>query len=519
MNRLLAKVLAATVACGLLVAATPANAANDTVQTENGPVRGTVTQAYRSFEGIPYAAPPVGERRWKSPAPPAKWTTAVDGTKPGNTCPQTGDFIGDKPSDNEDCLTLNVTAPRNARKLPVMVWIHGGGFFSGSGGIYSAGQLATQGDVVVVSVNYRLGVFGFLASDKLAGSGNYGLEDQQAALRWVQRNVAKFGGDPGQVTLFGESAGGISTCSHLAAPGSAGLFQRAIIQSGPCAMTDQWPYQQDGNWVPRSREVANQVGAKLLADVKCGDIACLRTTPVADLLAASMGGNGYGPVYGGGGVLPISPVEALATGRFHNVPVIQGTTRDEHQTFQAAIEGFMGRATNAEDYNTDLDAFFGARAPEIKARYPLNDNTPGSVLASVWTDYAWTCPAIRSDKMLARHTSTYTYEFADTQAPWFADTAAPSFQTGAYHAAELQYLFPGVYGSKALPAPQQKVADQMISYWSRFAHTGNPNSLATPYWPESNPWSLNTVSLAPGKTKPVDLAATHQCGFWDTFEK
>lgn len=138
---------------------------------------------------------------------------------------------------------------------------------------------------------------------------------------------------------------------------------------------------------------------------------------------------------------------------------------------------------------------------------------PGIVLASIWTDYAWACTALRSNKALARHTPTYTYEFADTNAPWFAESAEPSFPTGAYHAAELQYLFPGGYGSKPLPAPQRQLADRMISYWTAFAHTGNPNSFATPYWPKND-----TVALAPGRTEKADIAAEHQCGFWDTFE-
>jgi para-nitrobenzyl esterase len=518
MNRVLAKLIAGAVACGIAITALPAAAATGTVvQTENGPVRGTAAKDYRSFEGIPYAAPPIGERRWTSPAPPAKWTSTLDATRPGNTCAQTGDFIGDKPSESEDCLTLNVTAPRGARKLPVMVWIHGGGFFSGSGGIYQAGQLATKGDVVVVTVNYRLGVFGFLAHPELTNSGNFGLEDQQAALRWVQRNVGQFGGDPSQVTLFGESAGGVSTCVHLAAPGSAGLFQRAIIQSGPCALTTQWPYGEDGNWVSRPRATAEKAGLKLAAGLGCDTVDCLKTKSVADLEAASSGGNGYGPVYGGGGVLPISPEQALATGHFNKVPVIQGTTRDEHQTFQAAIEGFMGHPTTKDDYDNDLTGFFGAdKAAKIKAKYPLGD-VPGATMSSIWTDYSWSCTALRADKMLAPRTPTYAYEFADEKAPWFADAGKPSFATGAYHASELQYLFPGVYGSGNLPAAQQKLADQMIKYWSRFAYTGNPNGPGSPEWSRST--GSNVLSMAPGRIKPVDFGAEHNCGFWNGFER
>jgi para-nitrobenzyl esterase len=188
------------------------------VRVEDGLVRGTVADDHRLFQGIPYAAPPVGERRWGSPRPAEPWDGVRDATEAGSPCAQGGDFIGDVPSAEEDCLYLNVTTPRSAgsdtdRQLPVMVWIHGGGFMWGSGGIYGAEKLATQGDVVVVTFNYRLGLFGFLAHPALDGgpaehlSGNLGIEDQQAALRWVRENAAAFGGDPDNVTLFGESAG------------------------------------------------------------------------------------------------------------------------------------------------------------------------------------------------------------------------------------------------------------------------------------------------------------------------
>ena len=217
------------------------------VHTTSGAVRGTLAGGYRTFAGIPYAAPPVGRLRWTSPQKAKTWTGTRDATQPGNACPQTAGFLGDPASDTEDCLYLNVTTPRNTgeNKLPVMFWIHGGGFYSGSGSLYGAQRLATEGNVIVVTLNYRLGVFGFLAHPALDGkthkSGDYGLEDQQAALRWVHDNAKAFGGDAGNVTLFGESAGGISTCSHLAAPASKGLFQRAIIQSGPCTLEGQWP--------------------------------------------------------------------------------------------------------------------------------------------------------------------------------------------------------------------------------------------------------------------------------------
>jgi hypothetical protein len=281
----------------------------------------------------PVRRAPVGDLRWAEPRPAKPWAGTRDATKPGNSCPQTEGFLGDAASDTEDCLYLNVTTPRNSggTKLPVMFWVHGGGFYSGSGSLYGAQRLAEQGKVIVVTLNYRLGVFGFLAHPALGHttSGDYGLEDQQAALRWVRDNAAAFGGDSGNVTLFGESAGGVSTCSHLVAPASAGLFRRAIIQSGPCGdLARTWPYTE-GNWGVRPRAVAERQGASLAAAVGCGDVkdaaACLRGKLVSALLEASQGGQGFGPA-AGGKVLPAIPATAIASGRFNRVPVINGTT-------------------------------------------------------------------------------------------------------------------------------------------------------------------------------------------------
>jgi para-nitrobenzyl esterase len=223
--------IAAVLAAGMAAPATASRLhgqSDAVVKTSDGAVRGTVTADYRGFDGIPYAEPPVGRRRWAPPQPKQAWAGTRDATEPAGSCPQTAGFLGDPASDNEDCLYLNVTTPRNAgaKKLPVMFWIHGGGFYSGSGSLYGAQRLATKGNVIVVTLNYRLGVLGFLAHPALDGDGNggggagksgdYGLQDQQAALRWVHDNAAAFGGDAGNVTLFGESAGGVSTCSHLA---------------------------------------------------------------------------------------------------------------------------------------------------------------------------------------------------------------------------------------------------------------------------------------------------------------
>jgi para-nitrobenzyl esterase len=219
----------------LVPPARPADAA-PIVMTGSGPVRGVRGPAVDSYQGIPYAQPPTGDLRWRAPRPVRPWTTAIDATTPGPACAQNepGKPAGTTlPGSGEDCLYLNVTTPRGQRR-PVIVWIHGGGNTAGTGSEYDATRMATRGDVVVVTINYRLGVFGFFGYPGLSGSGAFGLQDQQAALRWVRANAAAFGGDPGNVTVAGESAGGVDICAQLTAPGSAGLFARAILQSGSC---------------------------------------------------------------------------------------------------------------------------------------------------------------------------------------------------------------------------------------------------------------------------------------------
>jgi len=507
------------------------------VGTDAGPVVGTVGQAVRTFQGIPYAAPPVGDLRWRSPQPVTPWSAPRDATRPGATCPQSLGFMGDRPSDNENCLFLNVTAPASSSATtprPVLVWIHGGGFYSGSSELYNARRLAEQGGLVVVTMNYRLGVLGFLAHPSLDGgqnlSGNYGLEDQQAALRWVRRNAAAFGGDPSNVTVAGESAGGASSCTHLAAPGSAGLFQRAIIQSGPCTMAGRWPYP--GDWLPRPRATAEQAGQTLSSAVGCTSrstkdpaaasvAACLRRQPVSGLLAVTAGGQGYGPVVGGG-VLPISPTEALTSGQFPRVPVMQGTTRAEHRTFVAGEEFYTAHTATSVDYTATIAAVFGpVKAAKVIARYPVKDYPSASLaLATVWTDYTWAAPALDTSRLLARHVPTYAYEFADDNAPWASAPPRPSFPTGASHASELQYLFDDAQYNGPLTVDQQHLSDQMIGYWTRFARTGDPNGPGAPTWtPFTSTTGTIVLALAPGitGTAPIDLAAEHNYAFWHSL--
>lgn len=296
------------------------------VTTASGDLQGAVVGATRVFLGVPYAAPPVGELRWRAPQPHAPWAEPRDATARGPSCPQP-DFMNGVVAGDEDCLTLNLWAPVGAARAPVMLWLHGGGYFVNSGGDpgYDGQRLSEATGSIVVTINYRLGALGFLAHAALADedpahltAGNYGHEDQRAALEWVRDNIAAFGGDPANVTLFGQSAGATSTCLHMLSPRSSDLFQRAIIQSGDCGAFPK-PELED-----QSAQVASALGCDVEADV----LACLRAKPADEIVWTTIDW-GLGPVVDGWNIV-VDPRAALAEGAIASeVPVIMGTTRDE----------------------------------------------------------------------------------------------------------------------------------------------------------------------------------------------
>ncbi|ALG07060.1 carboxylesterase/lipase family protein [Kibdelosporangium phytohabitans] len=480
------------------------------VWTDTGPVRGTVTADHQLYQGIPYAAPPVGDRRWRSPQPVTPWTAPRDATKPGPACAQSGG--AGQPSDNEDCLYLNVTTPSRHGRKPVMVWLHGGGnsYLSSDG--FGARRLAVQGDVVVVTINYRLGFFGFLGHPDIPDSGAYGIEDQQAALRWVKRNAASFGGDPRNVTVFGESGGAFDVCAHVTSPLSRGLFDKAIAQSGGCSIT--WPNNgvihglpASSPWISKTKAAADAV--TLTKQLGCADVTCLRGLPASAFTAID---RGLTPVVTGNRVLPVHPAEALSSGRFNRVPVIWGNTRDE---------GRLAAATIAEpfDYPALLKAAYGEKAAKVEAEYPASKfGSPRLAYGAVLTDDTWACNQLADDRLLARRTTTYTYEFADRTAPlgYFGSLFPPGFPPGAFHASEVAYLFD--VPTFDLNPEQQKLAAQMVGYWTRFAATGNPNGRGLPQWPVYRDNRVVTVqSLAPSDIRQVDASAEHNCGFWSAL--
>lgn len=493
-----------------------------TVQTADGPVRGLATVDGRQFLGIPYAAPPVGNARWRPPAPPASWHNPRNATQVASSCPQPATPFG-LASQNEDCLYLNVYTPvpdqdpQGAQTpLPVMVWLHPGAFQYGEGSDFTPIDLVARG-AIVVTLNYRLGALGFLAHPALTSetgsSGNYGLQDQQAALRWVHSNIAGFGGDAGNVTIFGESAGGVSVHAHLASPQSAGLFHRAIAQSAAYALTQP------------SLATAESAGTAYATAVGCSaqSAACLRGVSVATLLAnQSTNPAAYLPKVDGS-ILPLSVGAAFASGQFNRVPVIEGSTHDEFRLFVATLFVFKGIPVNAATYPSLIAAVLGvplATANVIASFYPLAAySSPEVALSAVGTDAVFACNSRVAARLLAQYVPVWAYEFNDPNAPQVFLPPA-GFPYGAYHGSEVQYLF-DVRASVAAPAltsSQLALADNMQRYWTQFALEADPNDGQAPAWAAYQPAGSNSFqSLVPSTPQPTTgaaFAADHKCAVW-----
>jgi para-nitrobenzyl esterase len=504
------------VSAGTLAGQASGGPGGPSADTANGAVHGLANGAVDEFLGIPYAAPPVGALRWQPPQPAASWPGVREATQFAPHCPQPASPFG-QASMSEDCLFLNVFTPSRhepGSRYPVMVWIHGGALVTGESDDYNPAKLAEDG-VTVVTINYRLGALGFLAHPALADakgeSGDYGLEDQQAALRWVQRNIASFGGNPHNVTLFGESAGGLSTLSQVASPQARGLFQKAIVESGSYDLTQ----------APLSS--AEAAGEAFATKAGCAGqtAACLRSLPVSTILAGEDTA-GYTPNINSE-VLPESLGTAFATGNFNRVPVINGTNRDEWRLFVALSE-LEGNPVTASNYQTMISSTLGvppAAAAVIATEYPLSAfASPSLALGAVGTDAIFACPALTIDQSVSRFVPTFAYEFNDENAP---ENFLPpvSFPYGAPHASEIQYLMdlPTVAFHGSLSTQQQQLATTMKGYWTHFAKRGFPSSAGTPFWPLFNNLTQKMRSLAPPTPQTeTDFADTHHCAFWTALQ-
>jgi para-nitrobenzyl esterase len=505
----------------------PACTAGTLVNTQNGPVCGLVANGVTSYLGIPYAAPPVGALRWRPPAPVTPSTTTFQATEAGARCPQPAFPAGSPPPvTSEDCLTLNLYEPTNAgaARLPVMVEIHGGGFIIG--GPPDGTHLAAAGQVIMVSIHYRLGILGFLANKALgAHSGDYGLQDQQAALRWVKRNIARFGGDPNNVTLFGQSAGGASVCDAAVSPTAAGLFQKGISESG------FYNYWVDTIW-PRSdcksqlltEAQAEQAGASFATKVGCGaapDVAaCLRAVPVQTLIAN--GGQVLDPTAGGtigptinGTTLPMSAAEAFILGRVNKIRLMIGVARDE---FNGGVYTTLV-ANTPDQYRALVRQQFGALAPTVMELYPLSrfpDSSPFIAYRTVMADSASVCPALVADQRLAPRIPVYAFENDNADTP-----TTSTLPLGAFHNAENPFLFPS--GTLTFDANQAAFGDQVVAEWAGFARTGNPTVPGAPRWTRYTNNHPLVMSLVPSGDSALTPTSTirqqHHCGFWDAVNR
>jgi para-nitrobenzyl esterase len=411
-----------------------------------------------------------------------------------------------------------------------MVWIHGGALVVGESDEYDASKLVQRG-VVVVTINYRLGALGFLAHPALTGespdhiSGNYGIEDQQAALKWVRRNIRAFGGDPEKVTMFGESAGGLSTFTNLVSPTASGLFHRVIAESGAYMLT-----------LPTLAQTETG-GAAFASAVGCNQpkpadvLACLRGLPVSTILAnQALTFVGLGPSPNvDGKVLTQSIGTALGSGQFNRVPLLHGTNHSEWNLFVAEDFDLAGGPVTAATYVAAIGATIGnpAAAPQVATHYqvPAQFPTFDQALGGVGTDAIFACPARFADELASQFVPTFAYEFNDANAP--QNFLPPvSFPYGASHASEIQYIFPTANPSgfglnlpqTPLDVNQQKLSDHMVVYWTEFAKSGDPNGLGQPLWPSFHrDRQVMQSFVPPTSTTETSFATAHQCDFWDAL--
>jgi len=480
------------------------------IKTDHGKVRGAFTtdNQVRAFKGIPYAAPPVGDLRWQPPQPAAKWKGVRDATEFGHRCMQPSvykDMIFHDPGPSEDCLTLNVWTPANAKKgsLPVMVWIYGGGFFAGATSeARQDGQFLAHRNVVIVSMNYRLGIFGFFVHPELAAesphhaSGNYGLMDQGAALAWVQKNIANFGGDPKNVTIFGESAGSFSVSTLMASPITRNLFQKAIGESGGAFESGGLPYE--------SREQREQQDVKFAQSAfGTSKLSDLRALPADLLVKKSIEKNPGVRVHFSpdvdGWFLPEPVPDIYAAGKQAHIPLLAGWNADE-----ARAEVIYARPpVTAASFTAEAQELFGAAAPEFLKLYPANTDAEAVRSAG---DFA-------SDKFIIYSTWRWLEAQVNTgDAPVYRyrlDLDPPTDKyhpdhIGVFHSDDIEYVF-GTLDSRqeAHWRPEDRaLSNEIGEYWTNFARTGNPNSDGLPDWPAYNAadgWQvmhLNAVSQA-----------------------
>lgn len=476
----------------ILALSWPIHSNATTVLVEAGAISGQQDAGLNIYRGVPYAAPPLGALRWREPQRAASWKGVRKADQFRPACMQTGvSMPGETPPEvSEDCLYLNIWAPRRAAKqrLPVLVWIHGGGFSNGSAAmpLYSGDRLAAKG-IVVVTVAYRLGPLGFLAYPELTreapnqGSGDYGLMDQIAALKWIQRNIGAFGGNPSQVTIAGQSAGAMSVSLLMASPPAKGLFERAIGQSGGVFE----PMQLAPNWLLPNAEKEGQayalsLGAQSLAD--------LRRLPAMRLLEGKAAAISH-PVIGSY-VLPSSPYEVFAAGHQNDVPILIGSNADEARSLTDL------KSVTAVNYRASLAKQWGPLPDPIVAAYPFTtDDEARKARADLERDlrFGWDMWAWARLQSTTGKAAVYGYYFAHK--PPFLESSAQA-NWGASHFAELWYMSDHLNQSALSWSPvDRRLAAAMSDYWVNFVKSGTPNGPGLPAWPTYEPCGQQILFL------------------------
>lgn len=486
--RLAHRLIAGAAALAALAVAFPSSAAGPLVEAPAGTVEGKLDAGVRAFKGIPYAAPPVGPRRWRPPAPPARWTGVRDATRFGPSCfqpvAQGGIYADDVGPMSEDCLSLNIWSPPDARRAPVLVWIHGGALVTGSSRevLYDGAKLASRG-VVVVSINYRLGVLGYLAHPELSAespqdiSGNYGLLDQIAALQWVRRNIAAFGGDPGNVTIAGESAGGLSVMYLLAAPPARGLFQKAIAESAYMISTPELRRRAHGEAPAEEAglKLAAQLHARSLADLRAMDPGVLTNAAVAARFSP------FGVV--DGKLLPAQLVEVFDRGEQAHVPILAGFNSGEIRSLRMLAPP---PPKSAAAYERIIRERYGDLADDFLRLYPSSDMGESVLATTRDALYGWTAERlVRNQEAVGAPSFLYLFDHAYP--------AADNAGLHAFHGSEIPFVFgtldrtPQFWPRPPKSPAETRLSDAMIEYWTSFARTGRPTAEGEPDWPAFGP--------------------------------
>lgn len=497
------RVVAATVFIASITGVAHAQSAPE-IRVAEGVLRGQVRDGVNVFRSIPYAT----AQRFRAPQPAKAWTGVRDAIEDGPSCPQpaTLDPAG-KASIDEDCLRLNVFTPlaTATTRRPVMVWIHGGGFFEGFGGArqYNPSTLVKEGDVVVVSINYRLGTLGLLATKSLNDanelSGNYAIRDQQAALRWVQKNISAFGGDPGNVTIVGESAGGASVLALVSSPLSKGLFHHAIAQSPP------WDSHV------HARAHSEQTGAELAEKLGCKSgpeqAACLRRLPV-DAILKDRGEVG---MVQDPKLLPVDPFIAFRDGSFNRVPLIIGSNLHEGYFSTSGLERRLGHAMTEAEYPVQMKSTFGADADELMKQYPLRAHpSPAASMGKAVGDSRFSCYAELARVGTAKYAPVYGFEMNEPNPVQQQPRQKYSLDNTSYHTSDLAYLFDNDTNGP-LTGEAAALGRKMRAWWIQFAKTGSPNVKGLPEWPQFKAPSGTLLNLSNAGGVTGDFATRHNC--------